>query len=459
MRTSKSSAHGLPSRVFSAVRAVTLLILSVFVLFAAPLRGATSFRAEIAPLLQRHCATCHSEDNRKGKYRLDTFALLLKPGESDDPPIVAGKPQESELYQRLIESDPTDRMPQKADPLPDEEIARIEKWIAEGAHYDGTDPGQPIVELARQTLLHPAPEHYSRPMPVSALAFSPDGAQLAVSGYYELTLWNVADGTLARRVGGLPERITSLAWHPARNLLAAGGGTPGQWGAVALLDPSGSTPPHILCDLPETALCVAFNREGDLLAAGAGDRTVRFFDTTTGKPLRVLRQHADWVQTVAFNDDGSKLVTASRDRTSRIFNTTTGELEGSYTGHETPLLAALFSMDGRRVLSLDRSKDLQIWDIHSLQKVSELKEFHGEPRELLFWGNALVAGGTSPVVTVDQVENRSRLFTLLGHHDAVTALAVSPDETLLATGSADGEVLIWNLACGTWTLRFVATPR
>src|SRR5678816_2754136 len=86
--------------------------------------GATvSFRAEIAPLLQRRCGVCHDAEQAKGRYRLDTYERLLKPGESDLAPIVAGKPGESELYSLLLEHSPEDRMPQKADPLPEREIA------------------------------------------------------------------------------------------------------------------------------------------------------------------------------------------------------------------------------------------------------------------------------------------------------------------------------------------------
>jgi hypothetical protein len=84
---------------------------------------------------------------------MDTFERLMKPGESDLPPIVAGQPKESELYNLLLEHSPEDRMPQKADPLPDAEIGLIERWIAEGATCDGSSPRQPLVEMVRDTLL------------------------------------------------------------------------------------------------------------------------------------------------------------------------------------------------------------------------------------------------------------------------------------------------------------------
>src|SRR3954468_2525319 len=98
--------------------------------------GPVSFRREIAPLLTRRCAACHNEENAKGRYRVDSFARLLRPGESDEKPVVAGRPDDSELFRLLLEPESNDRMPQKADPLPPGEIALIKRWIAEGAHFD-----------------------------------------------------------------------------------------------------------------------------------------------------------------------------------------------------------------------------------------------------------------------------------------------------------------------------------
>src|SRR5687767_5225843 len=79
---------------------------------------AVSFKKEIAPLLQRRCVACHGEDSAKGGYRLDTFARLATPGDSDLPALTPRTPDKSELYVLLLEADSQDRMPQKADALP-----------------------------------------------------------------------------------------------------------------------------------------------------------------------------------------------------------------------------------------------------------------------------------------------------------------------------------------------------
>ena len=438
--------------------------LAVFGVTAAALAGdpaplPVSFRKDIAPVLQRRCATCHNADSAKGGYRLDSFARLTKPGESDLPALTPRHADDSELYRLLVEPEARDRMPQKADALPAREIALIKRWIEEGAVNDSGAGERPLVEVVRETLLQPAPPVYPHAVPVTALAFSPDGTQLAVSGYYEVTVWNLADGALIRRIGGLPERITALAWHPKTDLLAAAGGTPGQWGTVALIDPAADFQTRLLCDLPETALAVAFSPDGKQLALGSGDRTLRLFDSAGGKPTRVLRLHADWVQSVAFSPDGTHLVSTSRDRTVRVARVDTGELETTYPHHEAPTLAAIFSRDGKTVFSAASTGLVHPWDAATGDLRKKNLEVPGHPERLALLTGALAVGCADGLVRICQPNDRQIPFTLHGHGDAITALAVDPSGKTLASGSHDGTVCIWSLACGTWIQRFTASPR
>lgn len=427
------------------------LLLSVCAASAAPV----SFRAEIAPLLQRRCTTCHSSENVKGRYRLDTFARLMKPGQSELPAVSPGKPAQSEIAALLRESSAQDRMPQKADALPEAEIALIERWIAEGAKFDGASPEQPLVELVRDSMLRPAPEKYARPLPVSALAFSPDGTRLAVSGYYEITIWNVSDGALVTRIGGLPERITSLVWQ--RERIAVAGGSPMQWGTVALVDAGGKGAAKFLCDLPETALSVAVSADGSRVAAGCGDRTVRVFDVAGGGKARVFRLHADWVQSVAFSPDGTHVLSASRDRTARVLDLASGQVSTSYTGHETPLLACAFSADPAWVWTLARGGAMHRWDIAKAKRDGEIKGADWQ---------AFRAGPTGMVTAASDRKlrffagsDRTPKTTWDSAGDAVLSLTLSADGKLSASGAADGTVAVFALPEGRLLRSWVAAPR
>ena len=417
-----------------------------------------SFRKDVAPVLHRRCAACHGEESAKSGYRLDTFERMGKAGDTDSPPVVAGKPDESELYALLVTADAHDRMPQKADALPQREITLIRRWIEEGAANDGGPPTRPLAELVRDSLLLPAPEKYSRPAPVTALAFSPDGTQLAASGYYEVTLWDVATGALVRRIGGLPERITAIAWHPKTQLLAVAGGSPSQWGGVFLIDPSAGFRVRLLADLPDTALSVAFSADGKQLAASGGDRAIRLFDTVSGKAGRLLKQHADWVQTVSFAREGGRLVSASRDRTARVFSPGTGEVQATYPDHGAAVLAAAFARNGAKVYSIARGQPVHLWDAGSGDRQGEFTDAGRDVQVLLPAEFGLLTGSTDGLVRLSQYSDRRTQMTYRGHRDCVESLALSPDGRTYASSAHDGEICIWDLHCETWVNRFKTSP-
>lgn len=410
-----------------------------------------SFQREIAPIFQQRCVACHGEEKTKGGYRLDTFEWLEKAGDS-------GEPAKSSLHRLITTPDADERMPQKADALPAAEIATIERWIAEGARFDGALPTQTLAELTRSQFLRPAPKTYPRPVPVTALTFNGDGKTLAVGGYHEVLFFRAESGELARRVGGLPERIIAMAWSAKNDMLAVAGGTPGRWGTVALIEPSQRYAVRILCDLPEQALSVAISRDGTQLVAGCGDRTVRFFELPSGKQTRVLRLHADWVQSVAFNPGGTLLVSASRDRTARLLDPASGEVETTYRAHDTAMLAAVFSADGSRVFSTARGGAAHVWHPEKADKRGGFSEFSGEVEKLASSPLGIAAGGSDGIIRLYQLNDALPFMTFAGHTAPVQALAMSRNGASIASGSADGEVIIWNPACGTWVRRFPAQP-
>ncbi|NQV23523.1 MAG: DUF1553 domain-containing protein [Rhodopirellula sp.] len=94
------------------------------------------FEMHVRPLLARHCLECHSAESQKGKLRLDSRAAILKGGESEEPAIVPGKPEESPLIDAVRYE--SYEMPPKGK-LPEKDIAILVKWIELGAPWPGGD--------------------------------------------------------------------------------------------------------------------------------------------------------------------------------------------------------------------------------------------------------------------------------------------------------------------------------
>src|SRR5207237_5670328 len=103
----------------------------------------------------------------------------------------------------ITSTDVKERMPLEGDPLPPEHVAILKTWIDQGVPFDGPDAKAPLASYIPPPTHPAAPEKYRGTMPVTAVEFSPDGSQLCVGGYHELTMWNASDGSLIRRIGGI----------------------------------------------------------------------------------------------------------------------------------------------------------------------------------------------------------------------------------------------------------------
>ena len=419
-----------------------------------------SFAREIAPILAQKCLTCHGPEKNKGGYRLHTFETMFKPGESKAAPITPGEPARSKIFQLITTRDADDRMPQKDDPLPAAQIALIERWIKEGARFDGPDRQVALSSYAPATPHPDPPATYPRPVAVLALAFTPDGKELAAGGYHEVTFWNPADGSLLRRVKNVAERTQSLAFSPDGRLLAVAGGAPGKSGEVKLFDAASGLPVKTLVSTADLMLALAFSPDGTRLAAGGADNAIRIFNVGSGQLELLIEQHADWVTALAFRADGGQLASASRDKSARLFNTRTGELESAYLGHGEAVFAITIAPDKAQIFSAGRDRKIHQWDIKEAKKAAEIDGFSGEVFQLIAADGQLFSAASDGQVrqhaSAGKQAELTRTFT--GHQDFVYALAFHAGTKRLASGSYDGEVRVWNVADGKLLAHFPAAP-
>lgn len=97
------------------------------------------FATQIEPILKEHCYECHGPEKGRGKLRMHTRELAMKGG-STGPLYVPGKSGESYMVTRLLGGDDEDQMPLDKDPLKDEQIDLIKRWIDEGGEWPESAP-------------------------------------------------------------------------------------------------------------------------------------------------------------------------------------------------------------------------------------------------------------------------------------------------------------------------------
>lgn len=423
--------------------------------------GTPSFLKDVAPLFVENCVGCHNPKKAESKYDMTTFARLSKGGQVGEGfTVVPEKPDESYLVE-LLHEDADPRMPFKLDPLPAEAIQTIESWIAAGAAFDGADPEADWVSLLHKMRTVEIPESYPIALPVTAVAFSPDGNVVVAAGYHELTAWKTADGSLVRRLPGTPERIYDLAFSPDGKWLATASGDPGQYGLVQLwkAEPDGSA--TLQCELAEAAdafFAVAFSPDSKLVAAAGADRSVRAWKVDDGESVLMIEDHADWVLDVAFSADGKQLATASRDKTAKVFDVEKKEALITFPGHAATVYCVAFTPDGK-VASGGEDKQIRIWNpAEDGKEIAKIGGFGGAVFRLLPTPDGKEWVACCADKTVRVFEGTKQRLELKGHDDWVYSLAISPDGQTIASGAWDGGIRLWKLPEGEPLQSFIAAP-
>ena len=289
-------------------------------------------------------------------------------------------------------------------------------------------------------------------VPVSAVAFSPDGKTLAAGGYQEVLIWDLEKATLSKRVGAgqIGGHVGALAFlHDGH--LAVGEGTPYGSGAVRVFDVATGRQTHSFEEPAEVVYCLAVSPDGKLLAAGGADAVARVWSIEEKKLVATLEEHTDWILGVSFSPDGKLLATAGADRKVHIWDVTTWESTVKLRESDA-VQGAAFGSDGRSlVLAVGgpSQQSLQIRRMDNLRWRRPISSGAGMPLDVIWTGkkNQIYVPCSDGVVRIYQAFGRLTA-SLTGHQDWVYCVALSPDQAKLASGSADGTVKLWNAGNG-----------
>jgi WD40 repeat protein/energy-coupling factor transporter ATP-binding protein EcfA2 len=315
----------------------------------------------------------------------------------------------------------------------------------------------------------------------NAVAFSPDGRQIATSRDRTVRVWPVAGGE-PRVLAGHTDVVRGLAFSPDGRLASTGvdrttrvwdlgDGDPlvltGHTAAVvsaAFLGTELATASddHTvrLWDLPGDLLpahsdsVYSVATHGALIATGSYDRTVKLW--RDGRLLTVLDGPADAVNTVRFSPDGRTLLAASADHRVHRWNITDPrkpEVLPALAGHADAVNALAVSPDGTLVASGSTDRTIVLWDVRTGTSLGTLTGHTDSVEALAFSpdGHRLASGSADFTARIWDVGRRTVVTHLDGQDHAVKSVAFSPDGTRLATGGTDFAVRVWDTATGART--------
>ncbi len=239
---------------------------------------------------------------------------------------------------------------------------------------------------------------------VLSATFSPDGKLLATSIDHEICLWSVTNIKQIITYIGHTSWVQSLAFSP----------------------------------------------DGEILASGSNDQTVRLWNVHTGQCLLTLRGHTSWVQSLTFSHDGKILASGSNDQTVRLWDVHTGQCLQTLLGHSNRVIFITFTLNGQTLVTGSDDQTVRLWDVNtgSCLRVLEIPINWVLSIALSPDGQTLATGSNRTTVKFWDLATGECINTLPDYNSHVWAVAFSPDGKTLVTGSEDKTVKIWDVLTG-----------
>ena len=300
-----------------------------------------------------------------------------------------------------------------------------------------------------ESLLHQDRDTFDFRGEITALDFSPDGKQVAAGNEYgEVTVWTL-DGQLVHVFDG-QTFAKDIAWSPTGIYLAIGNsdGRVHIWNAVEKskfteLEHSGVVYRVEWQGNDDRRLLVT-NRSAD-----GGKAVVTVWDHIARSKIEQRFQALDRLSRVAWHPDANRMALSTGYGPVTLFDPATPEDSIQFGGESWQVESMLWSPTGDRLAVSDRaSASIQFWNLSLHAKECELDS--KSPVHLMAWapkGSLFAfADGNKEVQLYDLSDTQgTRLKTLQGHLDRVTAICFHPDQPLVVTGSIDGEIKLWDI--------------
>jgi WD40 repeat protein len=121
-------------------------------------------------------------------------------------------------------------------------------------------------------------------------------------------VWSVAYSPDGRLIASCSDDGTVKLWDAASGKLLRGLGTQTELGEVSSL----GGPTDRVCS-------VAYSPDGQFIASGSNDKTVKLWDAASGRLIRTFEGHEDWGYSVAYSPDGRFIASGSKDATVKIW--------------------------------------------------------------------------------------------------------------------------------------------
>ncbi|ACK68582.1 WD-40 repeat protein [Gloeothece citriformis PCC 7424] len=266
----------------------------------------------------------------------------------------------------------------------------------------------------------------------------------------------LVEGSERNRLEGHDSYVNSVSISPDGKTLASGSGD----NTIKLWNLETGEQIRTLKGHEETVTSVSFSPDGKTLASWSYDKTIKLWNLETGQEIRTLTGHDYYVNSVSFSPDGKIWASGSVDKTIKLWNLETGQEIRTLTGHDYYVNSVSFSPDGKTLASGSQDGTIKVWNLETGKEIRTLKGHDNSVNSVSFSpippspvtkggaGGILASGSNDGTIKLWNLESGQEIRTLQGHDYSVRSVSISPDGKTLASWSWDKTIKLWNLKTG-----------
>lgn len=293
--------------------------------------------------------------------------------------------------------------------------------------------------------------------PVAGMDLSPDGKSVAavhVVSPYRLRLWDLESGQVSRLFLGFENTEiarTEVDFSPDSAYLAVGGDLWDISNGTRLTRPEQAISDKTSC----WASSVAFAPQGGLLATGCFEGQLDLWSFPTAAIIKQFNCCSGWVNALAFSPVGSRLAAAYGAPEALIHIWELDQHVPSLTLAGGPFTRTVFSPDGSLLAAIAANPKFEqygqpagfvkLWDAYLGTETARFDLSDAVSLAFSPSGELLATGSVDGTLRVWEISTGSVLFEAFGHRQSIERLAFTPGGERLVSGSLDGLIAVWGL--------------